>query len=166
MEKIAQIRDQEVRGVLAALVDTGHVKCASREEFDTMSAALAEKVGFEYELADIVEAAGVVLGGTPAAEEKTASMQKNAAEIHESNCYAALGELLLMKTAGLVDDETFVENADILMKAASEAAGITEAIAALPPEAQEAVLAALIEEALAEEAAEAPVEEAPAPAAE
>lgn len=155
MNKIAQIRNQEIRGTVAALVDAGLVKCASNEEFDVIANAVNEKLANNaYDLADIVEATSLVVEG-PAVKtaEEAPVMYKEAALQHESNCFAALGELLLMKTAGQISDEDFVSEADFLMKAAAEAAGINEAISELPEEVQEAVLEALIEEALAAEAA-------------
>lgn len=151
MNKLAQVREQEVRGVLAALVDKGHVKVASRGDFDKLAYVVAENVGYEYDVNDIIGVTGAVLNG---GMDKTAGMQKTAARMHESNCYAALGELLLMKTAGMVDDGTFVKEAEVLTDAAAEASGVADAIEELPEEVQDAVLEALVEEALAEDAAQ------------
>lgn len=141
MEKLAKIRDMEVRGALAALVDTGLVKCASREEFDKLASDVADRVGFEYSIDSIVDATSAVLEG---GSEKTAAMTKSAADDYASQCYASLGELLLMKTAGQVDDQTFVAGADILMKEAALAEGINNATADMSVEQQNAVFMSLL----------------------
>lgn len=108
MDKLAQIRESEVRGVLAALVDCGQIKIASAEDFDNLASAVADNVGTSYSVDDIASVTAELLGGSV----------KTAEEQHETACMAALGELLMMKTADEIDDETFASAVEPLLKEA------------------------------------------------
>ena len=130
MEKLAQICNSEVRGVLAALVDTGHIKVASAEDFDQLSDAVqASLPSLEYDIDDIVKIAADLLEG----EEKTASYN----DVYNENM-AALGELLLMKTAGQISDAEFAEVGEYLVKSA----GLGSAIAGVARSAGQKIKAA------------------------
>lgn len=108
MDKLAQIRESEVRGVLAALVDCGQIKVASAEDFDILASAVADNIGTSYSVDDIASVTADLIGGSV----KTAEGQ------HETACMAALGELLMLKTANEIDDETFAYAAEPLLKEA------------------------------------------------
>lgn len=111
MYKIAEMtRDAEVRGVLACFVDGGHLKVASAEDFDVLSDAVSQAIGEEeYSVEKIAAVTDAVLE-----EAEYAGTEKTAEERHDTACMAAMGELLMMKVAGEVDDETFVKEANSL----------------------------------------------------
>ncbi len=120
LDKLAQIsavRDSEVRGCLAAFVDSGIMKVASEEDFDALSSAVAANIGLDYDIDTIYKTASYLLGE---GQEKTAAEQHNAA------CMAALGELLMMKTAGQIDDATFTSEAHELMKVAKNEVAVMD----------------------------------------
>lgn len=114
INKVAeQVKEAEVRGVMAAFVDAGLVKVASENAFDDLCGIVAQNIGMDYDLQKIANVTEAVLNG---GMQKSASQQKTA---HETARNAALGELLLMKTAGQIDDATFTREAQGLMKMAS-----------------------------------------------
>ena len=108
MDKIAEmVRDAEIRGALAAFVDAGLVKVASQEAFEGLVAAVGNKLGEDdYDLQKVAAVTDEILGEA----EKTAAVQDD-----ELIRNAALGELLQMKVAGQIDDETFQKEASQLM---------------------------------------------------
>lgn len=115
--KIAeQAKNAEVRGAMAAFVDHGLVKVASQESFDELCDVVSANLDFDYDLNKIAAVTEAVLNGQQPLQ-KTAAQQKLA---HETARNAALGELLLMKTAGQIDDATFVKEAKWLMKEAAQ----------------------------------------------
>ena len=160
MEKLSAIRDSEVRGVLAALVDSNLVKCASRADFDKMASAVSQAVGYDY---DINKIASTVDAYMNKGQTKTASMEKTASQklaARESEVYTALGEALLMKTAGYISDDQFTKVADELMEEAAATSGLNDALDELPEDVKDVILEAVLEDA----AAEAGADEAPAEA--
>lgn len=112
MEKIAELaKEAEVRGVLAAFVDQGLLKVASTDDFDQLAAKVASIVADDgYTIEDIAGATASLQGGGDT--EKTAAEQEDTAR------KAALGELLMMKMAGEIDDQTFTNEAGLLVTAA------------------------------------------------
>lgn len=110
MYKLAeQVKEAEVRGCMAAFVDAGMVKVAGQAAFDELCSVVADNVGDNYDLAKVAAVTEAVLNGAPA------RMTKVAAETARN---AALGELLMMKVAGEIDDRTFVKTAQELAKMA------------------------------------------------
>ena len=116
MDKLAQIRDSEVRGVLAAFVDNGLIKCASREDFDNLAEAVSANVGYDYDINTIADVTDALLSDD---NVKTAGEQDDeGADEGIADCMSAIGELYMRKTAGEIDDITFEEAADDLLKEA------------------------------------------------
>jgi len=115
MDKMAElVRDSEVRGALAAFVDTGLMKVASADEFDAVCNDVCKVIGAsDYNIQKVAQIADAVMQKRAEGVEKTASLEKDA-----QASKAALGELFLMKTAGQIDNETFVATARELMKTA------------------------------------------------
>lgn len=113
MEKIAEMaKEAEVRGVLAAFVDQGLLKVASAEAFDELAGKVAAVIAPDgYTIEDIAAATDSLL--TSGFSEKTAAEQDDTAR------KAALGDLLMMKMAGEIDDATFSKEAGLLVTAAS-----------------------------------------------
>lgn len=108
MDKIAeQVKEAEVRGCMAAFVDAGLVKVAGQDEFEALCGAVAANVGDNYDLEKIAAVTDAVISG---------KLQKTASAETARN--AALGELLMMKVAGKIDDATFVKTAQELSKMA------------------------------------------------
>ena len=108
MQKIAeQVKEAEVRGCVAAFIDAGLVKIAGQEEFDAVCSAVTEQLPDAYDMQKIAAVTDAIL------ENSSEAMTKTAAETARN---AALGELLLMKTAGEIDEDTFVKTAGELMK--------------------------------------------------
>ncbi len=106
MYKLAeQVKEAEVRGCVAAFVDAGLVKVAGQGAFDELCAVVADNIGDDYNLEKVAAVTEAVLGG--------AGQTKVAAETARN---AALGELLMLKTAGQIDDETFRQSAAELIK--------------------------------------------------
>lgn len=111
MQKLAaQVKEAEVRGCMAAFVDAGLVKVANQQGFENLCDAVTNCLPDNYDLQTVADATDYVLSG--------GTMQKTAAEKHDVACKAALGELLMMKTAGQIDNATFVREAGTLMKMA------------------------------------------------
>ncbi len=111
MYKFAEeVKEAEVRGCIAAWIDAGHIKVASEEAFDDLCEVVSSNLGTNYDLNKVAAVTEAVLSG---------GMQKTAANAERAR-NAALGELLLMKTAGEIDDATFVKTARDLMKIADD----------------------------------------------
>lgn len=110
MDKLAELaKEAEVRGVLAAYVDSGLLKVASAQEFDTLSAAVAQTLNNDgYSVEDIAAATDRLLSG---------GQEKAAADIEDTARKAALGELLLQQMDGSIDGPTFAKEAAILANA-------------------------------------------------
>lgn len=107
MNKIAEeVKIAEVRGCMAAFVDAGLVKVANEEAFDTLCNAVSQNLDDNYNLEKVASVTESILSN---------SLEKTSAETARN---AALGELLLMKTAGQIDDSTFFKTAEELMKKA------------------------------------------------
>ena len=112
MDKIAQVKEAEVRGCVAAFVDAGLVKVAGQEGFDALCSAVCAKLPDYYVLEKVAQATDEVV----AENAQPAKHEKTAAEKHDIAIKAALGDLLMQKTAGQIDNETFVKEASALMK--------------------------------------------------
>lgn len=97
----AMAKEAEVRGVLAAFIDGGLMKIASAEEFDALSADVADNLGDTYTIDDVAQVTNALLSGNT----------KTAEECDHTARMAALGELLTMKVAGEIDETTFVKEA-------------------------------------------------------
>ena len=113
MIKIAeQVKVAEVRGAIAAFMDAGLMKTASsQQEFDAIVDAVSANLDDNYDMQKIASVTDAVLSNGN-------GMQKVAAETARN---AALGELLMMKTAGQIDNDTCVKAAQELMKIAATA---------------------------------------------
>jgi len=68
MDKIAMVKAAEVRGVLACLVDNEMVKVGNEAEFEEVAAAVAEELGDEYTLEDVLEGTAEVMEAIEALE--------------------------------------------------------------------------------------------------
>lgn len=117
MDKLAQqVKMADVTGCEAAFVRLGLVKVASDEEFNQLCENVCNALGdADYDL-DKIAAVTMQVQGAGAAPLKKAASANNAP--NEAARNAALGELLLMKTAGQIDDATFRQEAEGLMKMA------------------------------------------------
>jgi len=100
-----EVKQAEVRGCIAAWIDAGQIKVASEGAFEDLCSKVAANLSDDYDLQKVAAVTEAVLSG---GIKKTASQ--------ETARNAALGELLLMKTAGQIDDATFVKTAQELMK--------------------------------------------------
>jgi len=100
-----EVKQAEVRGCIAAWIDAGQIKVASEGAFEDLCSKVAANLSDDYDLQKVAAVTEAVLSG---------GMKKTASQETARN--AALGELLLMKTAGQIDDSTFVKAAEELMK--------------------------------------------------
>jgi hypothetical protein len=100
-----EVKQAEVRGCIAAWIDAGQIKVASEGAFEDLCGRVAANLSDDYDLQKVAAVTEAVLSG---------GMKKTASQETARN--AALGELLLMKTAGQIDDDTFVKTANELMK--------------------------------------------------
>jgi len=107
-----QVKEQEIRGSIAAFCDAGLVKVANEEGFNMLCDAVFEKVADDYDLNSIATAVDEVINEASGAQE----MQKKASD--ELALKAAVGELALMKLAGKLDDNAFVAEVGSVMKEA------------------------------------------------
>jgi hypothetical protein len=58
MIKLAQFKEAEVRGVVAALIDTGILPIETKEQFEKVASDTGEMLsGYDYDLADVANAA-------------------------------------------------------------------------------------------------------------
>lgn len=124
MDKLAQqVRMADVVGCEAAFVKLGMVKVANDEAFNQLCEAVCEKLGEDdYDLNKVASVTAEVID----AANQQAPQEKQAAQASATNeaaRNAALGELLLMKTAGQIDDATFKKEAENLMKMAMPGMG-------------------------------------------
>lgn len=114
MYKLAeQVKEAEVRGCMAAFVDAGMVKVAGQAAFDELCSEVAKNVGDNYDLEKVAAVTEAVLTGAAQGQTKVAA---------ETARNAALGELLLLKTAGQIDDATFRQSAAELIKMGAQLA--------------------------------------------
>lgn len=108
MNKFAsQVKEAEVRGAMAAFIDAGLVKVAGQAAFDELCGVVADNIGYDASLNDIAAVTEQVLSG---------DMQKTAQD--EMAIKAALGDLLMQKTAGLISNTAYKREAGKLMKMA------------------------------------------------
>lgn len=113
MDKIAEIKEAEVRGVLAAFVDTNMLKVASEEDFDKLAEVVTAYLPDQYDVQAIADTTDALLS-------QAAKSEKTAVESETTAHMAALGELLTMKIAGKIDDQAFGENvSELLQKTAA-----------------------------------------------
>lgn len=100
MDKIAQIKLAETHGVLAALADTGLLKVASEEDFDFMTEKVAEALGDDYDMDQVISKTA----GCEYLMDKIASEEFSIDEVaevmdKEACTFADLGEFLMLKEA-------------------------------------------------------------------
>lgn len=112
MEKIAMIKQAEVNGVMAALLETELVKVASEEDFDAVTSCIADSLSDDYDMeevlaktAEVMEEYYELLDGNI---EKEA---EEAGEVDETAVMAAYGHLTLAKEAGDISEEEFEKEA-------------------------------------------------------
>ena len=113
MNKIAElVKEAEVRGVLAALVDGGHLKVASQEEFDALTEVVSASIdGYDHDLNTVLSKTAEVIEYL---ENGDFEKEAGEAEIDETAVMAAFGELSMMKMAGQIDEEAFAKEANKL----------------------------------------------------
>ena len=130
MNKIASlVKEAEVRGVLAGLVDGGHLKIASVEDLEALTEVVSGAVeGYDYDLNTILSKTAEVIEYL---ENEGQDKEASEDEVDETAVMAAFGELSMMKMAGEIDDETFEKEAskltavrDALAVAGSKAKGL------------------------------------------
>lgn len=123
MDKIATlVKEAEVRGVLAGLVDAGHLKVASYEDLEALTSAVSSCLDQNYDLDDVLSKTAEVLDYL----ENEDGIEKEAGEIDETAVMAAFGELSMMKMAGQIDDETFAAAAEELGFQVKEAGAMAD----------------------------------------
>ena len=54
MDKIAMVKQAEVTGIIAGLVDTGFLKVASDDEFEALTTIVTDNISNEYDLDDVL----------------------------------------------------------------------------------------------------------------
>lgn len=103
MDKIAQIKLAETHGVLAALADTGLLKVASEEDFDFMTEKVAEALGDDYDMDQVIsKTAGCEYLMDKIASEEFAIDEVAEVMDKEACTFADLGEFLMLKEAASV----------------------------------------------------------------
>ena len=111
LNKFAQVKEAEVRGVLAAFVDNGLINVQTPQQFDKLASVVSNNLPASYTVDDI-------------ANLTLPAMQKVAEDSSDNATQMALGELALMKVAGQVSDAEFDAMAEgILKEAESNTAG-------------------------------------------
>jgi hypothetical protein len=122
MDKIAMIKQAEVNGVLAALVEKELVKVADDEDFEALTGAIAGSLSEDYDFEEVMDKTAAVMEeyyelveGAEGAEgeeghEKEAG-EEGEAEYDERDIMAAYGELTLAKEAGDISEEDFEKEA-------------------------------------------------------
>lgn len=110
MNKIASlVKEAEVRGVLAGLVDGGHLKIASAEDLEALTEVVSGAVeGYDYDLNTILSKTAEVM---EALENEGQDKEASEDEVDETAVMAAFGELSMMKMAGEIDEESFEKEA-------------------------------------------------------
>lgn len=103
-----EAKEAEVRGVLAAFIDSGMMKVASSDDFDMLSAVVADNLGDTYTIDDVAEVTDAVLDD---GFEKTAEVD---------DYLYAIGDAYLTKLAEDISDEEFEDYADELVKEAAK----------------------------------------------
>lgn len=113
MNKIASlVKEAEVRGVLAGLVDGGHLKIASVEDLEALTEAVSGAVeGYDYDLNTILSKTAEVI---EAQENEGQDKEASEDEVDETAVMAAFGELSMMKMAGEIDEDSFEKEASKL----------------------------------------------------
>lgn len=92
MYKLAQLKEAEVRGVVAALVDNGVLAVDSPEQFEKVASDTAAMLdGYDYDINDVAQAAQYSMQKTASADAVT----------------EAMGELTMHKLAGDINDDEF-----------------------------------------------------------
>jgi hypothetical protein len=133
MDKVAMVKQAEVNGVIAGLVDGGYVKLASEDDFNMVCEAVAGNVSDEWDFNEVIEKTAAVMEEVNAIYEQIEAdagvadgLRKDASE---TDLLAAYGELTLKKQAEEIDDETYQAEATKLQKAlAATKAGAGKAV--------------------------------------
>lgn len=104
------VKQAEVNGVIAGLADSGYIKLASEEDFDTVCGIVAENISDkDWTFDEVVEKTAEVMEEVYAIYEESGKLEKEASEGNteytEGDIMAAIGELTLAKEAGDVGDE-------------------------------------------------------------
>ena len=109
LNKFAQVKEAEVRGVLAAFVDNGLINVQTPQQFDKLASVVSNNLPASYTVDDI-------------ANLTLPAMQKVAEDSSDNATQMALGELALMKVAGQVSDAEFNAMAEGILKEAKSIA--------------------------------------------
>ena len=153
MDKIAMVKAAEVRGVLACLVDNEMVKVGNEAEFEEVAMAVAEELGDEYTLEDVLEGTAEVmeaiealenmsdeelaeLEAAIAAEEGAPAEEEVLEEVPEEEKVASAGghektaelkqqytDLVMAKEAGEISENYFEKEANKIMDLLRAAGG-------------------------------------------
>lgn len=136
MNKIASlVKEAEVRGVLAGLVDGGHLKIASVEDLEALTEAVSGAVeGYDYDLDTILSKTAEVI---EAMEDKGQDKEASEDEVDETAVMAAFGELSMMKMAGEIDEDSFEKEASKLKAMLEGAKAVGSKVKAAPGKAKE-----------------------------
>jgi len=112
MEKLAMIKQAEVNGVMAALLETELVKVASEEDFDAVTSCITDGLSDDYDMEEVLAKTAEVLDEYYALceeGEEAGEVKKEASEegVDETAVMAAIGELTLAKVAGDISEEDY-----------------------------------------------------------
>lgn len=122
MDKIAMVKQAEVSGVIAGLVDAEYIKLASAEDFDTVCQIVADNISEkDWTFDEVVEKTAEVMEEVYQIYEENGQLEKEAevkaveevkeeevvkeAELTDTEIFAAIGELTLAKEAGDVSED-------------------------------------------------------------
>lgn len=108
MDKVAMVKQAEVTGVIAGLVDAEYIKLASAEDFDTVCEVVANNISDkDWTFDEVVEKTAEVMDEVYKIYEENGSIKKeaNEKELSESEIMAEIGALTLAKEAGDVSED-------------------------------------------------------------
>ena len=112
------VKQAEVAGVLAGLVDADLIKIASEEDFEVITDVVAENLSNDYDLDEVLAKTAEVFEYL---EEVDGEPLEKTAEEEYVEAMAALGEATMDKLAGELDDEEFEKIAASIADLASKA---------------------------------------------
>ena len=141
MDKIAMVKQAEVSGALAALVDEGIVKVASVEDFEGIAQVISENLPEQYDANDFFAKTAEVMDKVyaiyeGASVEEDEGVEKVAEEsmdkVAEEDVLATIGIFALQKEAGEITAEEFQEKtaglAEVLLSAGKNINKVTGAV--------------------------------------
>lgn len=122
MNKIASlVKEAEVRGVLAGLVDGGHLKIASAEDLEALTEVVSGAVeGYDYDLNTILSKTAEVIEYLENEGQDKEASEDGADTFDKTAALAAVGELTMAKLAGEISEADYENAVEELMKMADE----------------------------------------------